>query len=121
MLQNRQSHRHSLCNVMSHVVLFACSINLNISTKKRVSKILPKKLYCEKMCFIGTLKKSSTLGGRVSIISYNTIFSKVLVLLFPSPYEESHTQICSEGIYRVSQKKTESNFKFRLFKDDLIV
>ena len=31
---------------MSHVVLFAYQTNLNISRKKRIRKILPKKLYC---------------------------------------------------------------------------
>ena len=45
MLQNRQSHRHSPCSVMSHVVLFAYPIKLNVSTKNRVTKILEKKLY----------------------------------------------------------------------------
>ena len=37
----------SLYNLMSRVLLFACPIKLNISTKNRVRKILPKKLYCE--------------------------------------------------------------------------
>ena len=46
-VQNKQSHRHSLCSVMSHVVLFAYSIKLNISTRSRVTKVLQKKLYCE--------------------------------------------------------------------------
>ena len=37
MVQNKQSHRHSLCSVMSHVVLFAYLIMLNISTGSRVT------------------------------------------------------------------------------------
>ena len=47
MPQNKQSHRHPLCSVMSHVVLFAYPIKLNIWIKNTVTKILPKKLYCE--------------------------------------------------------------------------
>ena len=47
MIQNKQSHSHSLCSVTSHVVSFAYPINLNISTKPRVTKILVKKSYCE--------------------------------------------------------------------------
>ena len=46
MLQNKQSHGHSLRSVMSHVVLFAYRIMLNISKRKRGTKILTK-LYCE--------------------------------------------------------------------------
>ena len=41
------SNRYSSYSVTSHVVLFAYSIKLNISTRKRVTKIRPKKLYCE--------------------------------------------------------------------------
>ena len=41
MLQNMQSNRYS----MTVVVLFAYPIKLNISTRKGVTKILPKKLY----------------------------------------------------------------------------
>ena len=37
----------SLYNVMSHVVLFAYKMKLNISVKNIVTKILPKKLYCD--------------------------------------------------------------------------
>ena len=40
MLQNKQSHRHSFCGVMSHVVLFAYRIMLNISTRNRATKIV---------------------------------------------------------------------------------
>ena len=40
MIQDKSSHRHSLCNVVSHVVLFACK-------KHTVGNILQKKLYCE--------------------------------------------------------------------------
>ena len=47
MLPNKQSRRHSLCNVMSHVLLFAYRIKLNVSTKNTVTKILQKKLHCE--------------------------------------------------------------------------
>ena len=48
MIQNKQSHRHSLCIVMSHIVhLHNCPIKLNILTKNRVKKILQKKLYSE--------------------------------------------------------------------------
>ena len=43
MPQNKQSHRHSLCTVKSHVVLFAYPIKLNIWIKNTVTKILPKK------------------------------------------------------------------------------
>ena len=43
MLQNKEFHRHSLCSVMSHVVLFAYPTTLNISTKNRITKIPPKK------------------------------------------------------------------------------
>ena len=39
--QNEQSHRHSLCSVMSHVVLFAYPIKMNISARKRAAKFLP--------------------------------------------------------------------------------
>ena len=46
MLQNKQFIRHSLYSMTSVVVLFAYSIKLNISTKKRARKILLKKLYC---------------------------------------------------------------------------
>ena len=61
MLQNKQSHRHSLCNVMSHVVLFAYSINLNMLTKSTVTKILQKKIYCEfKLSF--QCNRENTLG-----------------------------------------------------------
>ena len=38
---------HSLCSAMSHVVLFAYRIILNISTRNTVTKILQKKLYFE--------------------------------------------------------------------------
>ena len=44
MLQNRQSNRHSLYSMTSVVVLFAYVIKSNISTRKGVTKILPKKL-----------------------------------------------------------------------------
>ena len=47
MPQNKQSHGHLLCSVMSHVVLFAYPIKLNIWIKNTVTKILPKKLFCE--------------------------------------------------------------------------
>ena len=46
MLQNKQFNRRSLYSMTSVDVLFAYSIKLNISTKKRVRKILLKKLYC---------------------------------------------------------------------------
>ena len=46
MLQNNNRfHRHSLYSVMSHVVLFACVIKLNISTKNTVKRILPQRSY----------------------------------------------------------------------------
>ena len=45
MLQNKQSNRYSLYGMTSVVVLFAYPIRLNISTRKRVTKILPEKLY----------------------------------------------------------------------------
>ena len=44
-LQNKQSNRYLLYSMTSVVVLFAYPIKLNISTSKRVTKILPKKLY----------------------------------------------------------------------------
>ena len=64
MLQNKQFNRHSLYSMTSVVVLFAYSIKLNISTKKRVRKILLKKVIfliqptkCwTKFNFINTLK-----------------------------------------------------------------
>ena len=45
MLQNKQSDRHSLYSMTSVIVFFAYPIKLNISTRKRVTKILPKKLH----------------------------------------------------------------------------
>ena len=45
MLQNKQSDRHSLYSMTSVVVFFAYPIKLNISTRKRVTKILSKKLH----------------------------------------------------------------------------
>ena len=45
MLQNKQSNKYSLYSMRSVVVLFAYPIKLNISTRKRVTKILPKKLH----------------------------------------------------------------------------
>ena len=45
MRQNKQSNRHSLYSMTSVVVLFAYPIKLNILTKKRVTKIQPKKLH----------------------------------------------------------------------------
>ena len=36
MLQNKQSHRHSLCSVMSQVVLFAYRIMLNTANLIKV-------------------------------------------------------------------------------------
>ena len=45
MLQNEQSDRHSLYSMTSVDVLFAYSIQLNTSTRKRVTKILPKNLH----------------------------------------------------------------------------
>ena len=50
MLQNKQSNRHSLHSVTSHVVLFAYRIMLNVSTRNRVTKTQPKTLYCEFKC-----------------------------------------------------------------------
>ena len=44
-LQNKQSNRYSLYSMTSVVVLFACPIKLNISTRKGVTKIPSKKLY----------------------------------------------------------------------------
>ena len=46
MLQNKQSNSHSLYSMTSVVVLFAYPVKLNILTRNRVTKILPKKLYC---------------------------------------------------------------------------
>ena len=45
MLQNKQSNRYSLYSKTSVVVLFAYPIKVNISTRNRVTKILPKKLH----------------------------------------------------------------------------
>ena len=45
MLQNKQSNRYSLYSMTSVAVLFVYPIKLNISTRKGVTKILPKKLY----------------------------------------------------------------------------
>ena len=45
MLQNKQSNGYSLYSMTSVVVLFAYPIKLNISTRKGVTKILPKKLH----------------------------------------------------------------------------
>ena len=45
MLQNKQSDRHSLYSMTSVVVFFAYPIKLNTSTRKRGTKILPKKLH----------------------------------------------------------------------------
>ena len=46
MLQNKQSDRHSLYSMTSVVVFFAYPIKLNILTRNRVIKILPKILFC---------------------------------------------------------------------------
>ena len=45
MLQNKQFNRYSLYSMTSVVVLFAYPVKLNISTRKWVTQILPKKLY----------------------------------------------------------------------------
>ena len=45
MLQNKQSDRHSIYSMTSVVVFFAYPIKLNISTRKRVTKILSKNLH----------------------------------------------------------------------------
>ena len=42
---NKQSNRYSLYGMTSVVVLFAYPVKLNISTRKGVTEILPKKLY----------------------------------------------------------------------------
>ena len=44
MVQNKQFNRYSY-SMTSVVVLFAYPIKSNISTRKEVTKILPKKLY----------------------------------------------------------------------------
>ncbi len=46
MLRNKQCHKDSLCTMMSQVVLVAYRIILNISRRKGVTKLLPKKLHC---------------------------------------------------------------------------
>ena len=45
MLQSKQSDRQSLYSMMSVVVFFAYPVKLNILTRDRVTKILPKKLH----------------------------------------------------------------------------
>ena len=45
MLQNKQSDRHLLYSMTSVVVFFAYLTKLNILTRNRVTKILPKKLH----------------------------------------------------------------------------
>ena len=45
------------CNAMSHVVLFAYPIKLNISTKNTAIKILPKKLYYDLSDLSNEIKK----------------------------------------------------------------
>ena len=58
MVQTKQYHRHSLCNVTSHVQLFAYPIKLDISTRKRAStKILPKNLYCDSGDLCNAIKR----------------------------------------------------------------
>ena len=44
---HKQFHRHSLYSMTSVVVLFVYRIKLNILKSKTVTKILPKKLYCD--------------------------------------------------------------------------
>ena len=46
MLQNKQSNSHSSYTITSVVALFAYPIKLTILTRNGVTKILPKKLYC---------------------------------------------------------------------------
>ena len=41
MLQNKESIRYSLYSMTSVVVLFACPIKLNVSTRKGVTQVLP--------------------------------------------------------------------------------
>ena len=45
MLQNKQSDRYSLYSMTLVVVVFAYPIKSNISTRKGVTQIMPKKFY----------------------------------------------------------------------------
>ena len=56
----------TLCSVMSHVVLFAYRIILNISTRNTVTKILQKKLYFE---FKSSLQYNQENAGQ-NLVSY---------------------------------------------------
>ena len=52
MLPNRQSRRHSLCIVMSHVVLFAYPIKLHTSARIGVTKIHSAKEIIFKLSYL---------------------------------------------------------------------
>ena len=85
MLQNKQSHRPLVCNVMSHVVLFAYRITLNISTTQRVTKILQRNnvvnlgylsnaitKISDKMSFLGHIKLVTCCYQFVSNLLHQT-------------------------------------------------
>ena len=72
--------------MMSHVVLFAYPIKLNISTKNIVTKILPKKLHCD---FRESLQCSQENNGQnfMSRASYIT------------PYKRTYEEAQAMGLY----------------------
>ena len=79
MIQNKQSHRHSLCIVMSHIVhLHNCPIKLNISTKNRVKKILQKKLYSEFKISFQSRKDITLSRMKSKQLTYRNVFKNKL-------------------------------------------
>ena len=72
MLQNIQSNRYSLYSMTSVFVSFTYPIKLNISTRKGVTEILPKKLYCH--------------GQKYETITLLLIYSKALFELIIDQY-----------------------------------
>ena len=70
MLQNKQSDRHSLYSMTSVVVFFAYPIKLNILTRNRVTKTLPKKLhYNSTTSSVYVTTESHEKRARASLIS----------------------------------------------------
>lgn len=66
----------SLCSVMSHDVLFAYRIMLNILIGNRVAKIPPKKLYCKFKFSLHAMQSGSywTKCRVIGIVSKLTLF-----------------------------------------------
>ena len=84
MLQNKQSHRHSLCSMMSRIMLLACmENNVEYLARNAVTKILLKKLYCDfrkywtKFHVIGTLKTTEVIFALYNLVSLLITFEGI--------------------------------------------